>query len=125
MPSSKESEIPILIEFESVQVEGILSRILSPRTVESILGKLPFTSRTFLWKEEVYFEIPVSAGPEKPRSTVTPGTLAYWPPSKAFCVFFGDSQPYSPVNVIGKLISPPDLVRRIKRGEWVTVRLKS
>lgn len=125
MPSSKESEIPILIEFESVQVEGILSRILSPRTVESILGKLPFTSRTFLWKEEVYFEIPVSAGPEKPRSIVTPGTLAYWPPSKAFCVFFGDSQPYSPVNVIGKLISPPDLVRRIKRGEWVTVRLKS
>ncbi|MDH7555761.1 MAG: cyclophilin-like fold protein [Candidatus Methanosuratincola sp.] len=125
MPSSKESEIPIFIEFESAQVEGILSRILSPRTVESILGKLPFTSRTFLWKEEVYFEIPVSVGPEKPRSTVTPGTLAYWPPSKAFCVFFGDSQPYSPVNVIGKLISPPDLVRRIKRGEWVTVRLKS
>lgn len=124
MPSSKESEIPILIEFESAQVEGILSRILSPRTVESIVGALPFTSRTFVWKEEVYFEIPVSVGPEKPRTAVAPGTLAYWPPSKAFCVFFGDSQPYSPVNIIGKLASNPDPVRRVKRGEWVTVRLK-
>ncbi|MEJ5293421.1 MAG: cyclophilin-like fold protein [Candidatus Methanosuratincola sp.] len=124
MPSSIESEIPVLIEFESTQVEGILSRILSPRTVESIVVALPFTSRTFLWKEEVYFEIPVSVGPEKPKSTVTPGTLAYWPPSKAFCIFFGGSQPYSPVNVIGKLVSPPDPVRRVKRGEWVTVKMK-
>ncbi|MEN3057229.1 MAG: cyclophilin-like fold protein [Candidatus Methanosuratincola petrocarbonis] len=124
MPSPKESEITISIEFESAQVEGVLSRILSPRTVEAIVEALPFTSRTFLWKEEVYFEIPVSVGPEKPRSIVTPGTLAYWPPSKAFCVFYGDSQPYSPVNVIGRLISPPDPVRRVKRGEWVTVRLK-
>ncbi|MEN3006163.1 MAG: cyclophilin-like fold protein [Candidatus Methanosuratincola petrocarbonis] len=124
MPSPKESEITISIEFESAQVEGVLSRILSPRTVEAIVEALPFTSRTFLWKEEVYFEIPVSVGPEKPRSTVTPGTLAYWPPSKAFCVFYGDSQPYSPVNVIGRLVSSTDTVRRVKRGEWVTVRLK-
>jgi len=124
LPSSKESEIPILIEFESAKAEGVLSRIHSPRTVESIVGALPFTSRTFLWKEEIYFETPVSAGPEKPRSTVTPGTLAYWPPSRAFCVFFGDSQPYSPVNVVGKLVSPLEAVRRVKRGEWVTVRMK-
>ncbi len=125
MPSLKESDIPILIVFESGEVEGILSRILSPRTVEAIVEALPFTSRTFLWKEEVYFETPVSVGPEKPKPTVSQGTIAYWPPSEAFCIFFGNSQPYSPVNIIGKLVSPPESVRLVKRGEWVTVKLNS
>ncbi|MBC7120374.1 MAG: hypothetical protein H5T33_02155 [Candidatus Methanosuratus sp.] len=114
-----------MIVFESGEVEGILSRILSPRTVEAIVEALPFTSRTFLWKEEVYFETPVSVGPEKPKPTVSQGTIAYWPPSEAFCIFFGNSQPYSPVNIIGKLVSPPESVRLVKRGEWVTVKLNS
>ncbi|MDI9644364.1 MAG: cyclophilin-like fold protein [Candidatus Verstraetearchaeota archaeon] len=123
MPPLKD-EVPISIVFESTEVTGTLSRILSPRTVEGILGALPITSRTFLWKEEVYFEIPITIGPEKPRSSVTAGALAYWPPSRAFCIFFGSSQPYSPVNLVGRLVTTPDEVRKVKQGEWVTVKLK-
>jgi hypothetical protein len=103
LPSSKESEIPILIEFESAKAEGVLSRILSPRTVESIVGALPFTSRTFLWKEEIYFETPVSAGPEKPRSTVTPGTLAYWPHLGHSVYSLGIRSPTAPSTLLGNL----------------------
>lgn len=121
MPASSEFRIRII--FESVEAEGVLSRVLSPRTVEGILAALPFTSKTFLWKEEIYFETPVSVGPERPKPKVDPGTLAYWPPSKAFCIFFGHSQPYSPVNVIGKLQSPPEILRGVRQGEWVTVKI--
>jgi hypothetical protein len=62
-------------------------------------------------------------GPEKPRATVQPGDLAYWPPGKAFCIFFGKSQPYSPVNVIGKITSDLEALGRVRKGEWVKVSL--
>jgi len=40
--------------------------------------------------------------------------VAYWPSGKAICLFFGPTpigkkgeiKPYSPVNVIGKIINP-------------------
>jgi hypothetical protein len=117
------NRIPIRISFQNLDSRGELVRILAPRTVESLVGAMPFTSKSFLWKEEVYFETPISMGPEKPRATVQPGDLAYWPPGKAFCIFFGKSQPYSPVNVIGKITSDLEALGRVRKGEWVKVSL--
>jgi len=117
------NKIPIRISFQSLDSRGELVRILAPRTVESLVGVMPFTSKSFLWKEEVYFETPISLGLEKPRATVQPGDLAYWPPGKAFCIFFGKSQPYSPVNVIGKITSDLQALGRVRKGEWVKVSL--
>jgi len=116
-------KVALRITFQSVEVKGELVRILAPRTVEKLAGAMPFTSKSFLWKEEVYFETPVSLGPEKPKPTVQTGDIAYWPPGKAFCIFFGKSQPYSPVNVIGKITSDLDALRKVRQGEWVKVSL--
>jgi hypothetical protein len=117
------NRIPIRISFQNLDSRGELVRILAPRTVESLVGAMPFASKSFLWKEEVYFETPISLGLEKPRATVQPGDLAYWPPGKAFCIFFGKSQPYSPVNVIGKITSDLEALGRVRKGEWVKVSL--
>jgi hypothetical protein len=84
---------------------------------------MPISSKSFLWKEEVYFETPLSMGPEKPRTIIQPGDLAYWPPGKAFCIFFGQSQPYSSVNLIGRITSDLQAFRKIRNGEWVKVSL--
>ena len=117
------NRIPIRISFQSLDSRGELLRILAPRTVESLVGGMPFTSKSFLWKEEVYFETPISMGLEKPRAAVQPGDLAYWPPGKAFCIFFGKSQPYSPVNIIGRITSDLQALGTVRKGEWVKVRL--
>ena len=117
------NSIPIRISFQGLESRGELLRILAPRTVESLVGVMPFTSKSFLWKEEMYFETPISMGLEKPRAAVQPGDLAYWPPGKAFCIFFGKSQPYSPVNVIGRITSDLQALGTVRKGEWVKVRL--
>jgi hypothetical protein len=113
----------IKISFQSLEATGELVRILSPRTIEALVRALPFSSSTFLWQEEVYFETPVSVGPERPRANVKTGDIAYWPPGKAFCIFFGKTQPYSPVNIIGKVTSNLVALKKVRQGEFVKVSL--
>ncbi|MEM0007106.1 MAG: cyclophilin-like fold protein [Candidatus Bathyarchaeia archaeon] len=103
------------------EAEGELVRHLAPRTVDMIVRKLPIEGRTALWKEEVYFEIPVKMGEEKAKSTVEKGTIAFWPMGSALCIFFGESQPYSPVNVLGKVTKNLELFSKIKSGATIKV----
>jgi hypothetical protein len=116
-------KFPIKITFQSVEATGELVRILSPRTIESLVRALPFSSNTFLWQEEVYFETPISVGSERPKANVKTGDIAYWPPGKAFCIFFGKTQPYSPVNIIGKVTSDWIALKKVRQGEFVKVSL--
>jgi len=105
------------------ETEGELVRFLAPRSIDAILRKLPFEGRLTLWKEEVYFEIAVKLGLEKPKSKVEEGTLAFWPIGSAFCVFFGKSQPYSPVTILGKITKNLELFRQAKNGNVMKVEL--
>jgi len=116
------SRTPVKIVVEGLgEAEGELIRYMAPRTVEAILRSLPLEGRAALWKEEVYFEIPVKMGGEKPAKTVKKGTLAYWPMGNAVCIFYGETQPYSPVNVIGLLTKNLDLFRKVKSGTRVRI----
>jgi hypothetical protein len=67
LPENSVSRLPIKFIIESVgEAEGELIRYLAPRTVNTIAKRLPIEGRAALWKEEVYFEIPVKMGEEKP-----------------------------------------------------------
>lgn len=116
-------KIPVKISFQSTECNVELVRILAPRTVDELVEAMPFNSKAFLWKEEVYFETPISMGPEKSRPTVQTGDVAYWPPGKALCIFYGKSQPYSPVNVVGRVVTDLDAIKKVRQGEWVRVSL--
>lgn len=105
------------------EAEGELVRFLAPRTIDSIVRKLPVEGRAALWKEEVYFEIPIKMGEEKAKPTVETGTIAFWPMGSALCVFYGKSQPYSSVNILGKITSNLDLFMRVKSGATIKVEL--
>ena len=116
------SRVKVRFLLESVgEAEGELVRFLAPRTVDTIVRKLPVEGRAALWKEEVYFEIPVKIGEEKAKPTVETGTIAFWPMGSALCVFFGDSQPYSSVNVLGKITKNLELFRQVKSGATIKV----
>jgi hypothetical protein len=117
------SRIKIKFVIEGLgEAEGELARFLAPRTVDTIVRKLPLEGRAAVWKEEVYFEIPIKMGEEKGKSTVEEGTIAFWPMSGALCVFYGKSQPYSPVSVMGKITSGLELFKQVKSG--ITIKMQ-
>jgi len=116
------SRIPIKLLIERIgEAEGELIRHLAPRTVEAIVKKLPIEGRAALWEEEVYFEIPVKMGEEKAKPTVERGTIAFWPMGNALCIFYGESQPYSPVNIVGRVTKGLELFRQVKSGAKIRV----
>ncbi|MBX5327875.1 MAG: cyclophilin-like fold protein [Candidatus Bathyarchaeota archaeon] len=115
-------KIKFVIE-ELGEAEGELVRFLAPRTVDMIVRKLPIEGRAALWKEEVYFETPIKMGEEKAKGTVEKGTIAFWPMGSAVCIFFGTSQPYSPVNVLGKVIKNLEIFEQVKSGTKIRVEL--
>ncbi len=103
------------------EAEGELVRFLAPRTVDLIVRKLPLEGRAALWKEEVYFEISVKMGEEKAKATVENGTIAFWPMGSAICIFYGTTQPYSPVNILGKTTKNLELFRQVKSGTKIRI----
>jgi len=105
------------------EAEGEFVRFLAPRTIDMIVRKLPIEGRAALWKEEVYFETPIKMGEEKAKGNVEKGTIAFWPMGSAICIFYGESQPYSPVNVLGKITKNLELFQQLKSGTKIRVEL--
>jgi len=103
------------------ETEGELVRFLAPRTIDTLVRKLPIEGRAALWKEEVYFETPIKMGEEKAKGTVEKGTIAFWPMGSAICIFYGESQPYSPVSILGEVTKNLELFSRVKSGTKIRV----
>lgn len=92
------------------------------KTADQVWDALPIESDYNTWGDEIYFAIPVSAGPENGVETVGLGDLAYWPPGKAFCIFYGKTpasqgdeiRPASAVNPLGKIHGDVSALRTVK-----------
>jgi len=103
------------------EAEGELVRFLAPRTIDTLVRKLPIEGRAALWKEEVYFETSIKMGEEKAKGTVEKGTIAFWPMGSAICIFYGESQPYSPVSILGEITKNLELFSSVKSGTKIRV----
>src|SRR5688572_724854 len=98
-------------------------------TAQAIWSALPIEARGSTWGDEIYFAIPVDKGEEDAKAVVDLGDLAYWPPGKAFCIFFGptpashgdECRPASPVNVVGKIDGDPTTFKRVPSGARVVL----
>jgi hypothetical protein len=122
MSAESITRVPIKFVIEGIgEAEGELIRHLAPRTTDTITKILPIEGRAALWKEEVYFEIPVKMGDEKAKPQVEIGTIAFWPMGNALCIFYGTSQPYSPVNIIGKITRNLEAFAATKSGTKIRV----
>ena len=115
----------LTLELSSIPIkfikESSIIKSTAPRTIGMIVRKLPLEGRAALWKEEVYFEIPVKMGEEKAKGTVEKGTIAFWPMGSAICIFYGETQPYSPVNVLGEITENLELFGKVESGTKIRV----
>ncbi len=105
------------------EVEAELLERERPKTCEAIWRALPFEAELEIWKEEVYFEIPVKIPQENPTPKTTAGDVSYWPDGPGFCIFFGRSQPISPVNTFAVIKSGVENFRKVKTGDRISVRM--
>lgn len=100
-------------------------------TARAIAEHLPFDARASRWGGEIYFSIPVAADLESgARETLDPGELAYWPPGRAFCIFFGptpasegdEPRAASRVNIVGRIQGGLDGLCDVPEGAKISVR---
>ncbi|MBM3891678.1 MAG: hypothetical protein FJ388_21400 [Verrucomicrobia bacterium] len=109
----------------------LAAELNTSRTAEAILRALPIEASGNRWGDEIYFGVPVVAEAEDAKEVVALGDLAYWPPGRAFCIFFGPTpmsrggeiRPASAVNVVGKVIGDAAVLRQTRDGETVKIEL--
>ena len=91
---------------------------------------MPIEGVANTWGDEIYFSTPVALELEAGQEVVEMGDLGYWPPGKAFCVFFGPTpasrgdeiRPASPVTVFGRVVGDDAALKAVRDGAQVTVR---
>ena len=110
------------------EVEAV-GRLYQTATALKVWEALPITAKANTWGDEIYFGIPVEAGPEDARETVEMGDIAYWPEGSALCIFYGQTpisqgdeiRPASPVNVIGQVEGDATVFKDTVAGARVTI----
>ena len=105
-----------------------LAELNDSPTARLLWDALPMDGKANRWGDEIYFAIPVDTD-EEPNAVagVEVGTIAFWPPGNAFCIFWGPtpasrgSQPVaaSPVNVLGKIDGDASQFERVSSGARV------
>jgi hypothetical protein len=96
-------------------------------TTRSIWDALPIEAKAETWGDEIYFAIPVALEEDGARPVVEAGDLGYWPPGRAFCIFFGPTpasrpgeiRPASPVNVFGRVDGDLNVFKKVRAGTLV------
>ena len=99
-------------------------------TAKKVAEALPIKSSFSTWGDEIYFSIPVTASVDKhAREVVEVGDLGYWPPGKAFCIFFGQTpasqpgkiMPASAVNMLGKVLGDATEFKKVMNERQVVL----
>jgi uncharacterized protein len=102
-------------------------------TAQKIAAALPLRTSFNTWGDEIYFAIPVDADlDDSAQDVVELGDLGYWPPGKAWCIFFGQTpvsqsgkiMPASAVNVIGKVLGDATQFKTVMREREVIVEAR-
>ena len=99
-------------------------------TAEAIWDALPIEGAANTWGDEIYFSIPLTLELEDGQEVVQLGELGYWPPGRAFCIFFGPTpasegdeiRPASAVTIFGRILGDATAFKAVKDGTQVTIR---
>ncbi|MFO0773954.1 MAG: cyclophilin-like fold protein [Nitrospiraceae bacterium] len=108
----------IRIRVGGVQIEAELK---SNKTAASVYAALPVTAPLNVWGEEFFCKVDgVKDFRETATTTLKVGDVAWWGPGQVLALFFGptpmssgpDPVPADRVNVIGRIVGDPTLLRQ-------------
>ncbi len=114
----EETNQRIKISVGGVSLEAELK---STRTAKEIYAALPIETSVNMWGEEFYCKVPgVKDYRETATTQVKVGDVAFWGPGEMLAIFFGrtpmsmgeDPVPADRVNVVGRLVGDPKLLRQ-------------
>jgi len=114
----EETNQRIKISVGGVSLEAELK---STRTANEIYEALPIETSVNMWGEEFYCKVPgVKDYRETATTQVKVGDVAFWGPGAMLAIFFGrtpmsmgeDPVPADRVNVVGRLVGDPKLLRQ-------------
>ena len=116
----------IVITAGSIRLEAELNATFTAQAIRNIL---PLTAAANTWGDEIYFSIPMTLELENGQEVVEMGDLGYWPPGRAFCIFFGTTpasqgdeiRPASAVTVVGKVQGEVTTLKQVSAGEQVSI----
>ncbi len=107
----------------------VLAELSNTKTASAIIEALPYESIAHRWGDEIYFDIPLELELENGEKVLDAGDIAYWPPGRSMCIFFGPTpsskgseiRAYSAVSLVGKVIGDVRIFRVVKEGERIRV----
>ncbi|MCE5242042.1 MAG: cyclophilin-like fold protein [Syntrophobacteraceae bacterium] len=112
----------------------MLAELNDSSTARAVESALPIQAAAQIWGDEIYFSIPVRHELEAGAvELVEVGDVGYWPPGRAFCIFYGPTplsrgkeiRPASAVNLIGKVIGDAAKLRGVEDRDSVQLEIDS
>lgn len=103
---------------------------LEGETARLLAEKFPLRGFAQRWGDEIYFDAAVTVPAADLTEEVGVGDIAYWPPGRAVCLFFGRTpastddrpRPASGVAKVGRLIGDYSSLRKIAAGSGIALR---
>jgi hypothetical protein len=124
----RKTEIPtIQIHVQGLELEAELTDTGCARKIHEAL---PIEGTGNTWGDEIYFDIGVECELDETASEVVElGDIGYWPSGRAICLFYGPAplshgdeiRPASPVNIIGRILGDPTILRQVRSGSGVMI----
>ncbi|MBN1799230.1 MAG: hypothetical protein JW822_11685 [Spirochaetales bacterium] len=114
----------------TIEDQNLLAELNDSACAEKIARALPLEFQMSRWGDEYYGSCGVKAGLEQDaRTLMQAGEIAYWPPARALCIFFGPTpassgpQPEaaSEVNPVGSVTSDCSVLKSM--GSTVKVKI--
>ncbi len=127
-----------LMEFSSQKIKitiggiQVVAQLKPNRTAQAVIEALPVNVPINQWGEEFYCKLPgVKDYREIATTQVKIGDVAFWGMGEMLAVFFGrtpmsmgdDPVPADRVNVIGKVLDDPTLLRQAMGASMMKVEL--
>lgn len=117
------------IEIEAGDIK-VQAELKDTETAQAVWDGLPIEGVANTWGDEIYFSIPLALPLEAGQEVVELGDLGYWPPGRAFCIFFGPTpsstgdeiRPASAVSVFGRVAGNPTVLKAVRDGTRIVVR---
>jgi hypothetical protein len=109
----------------------IMATMAESPVADAIWRTLPLSGSAQTWGDEIYFATTIQPidDPDSAHETVELGSIGYWPPGGALCLFFGPTpmsrgdeiRPASAVNVVGAMDGNPKALKAVAAGTLVTI----